>query len=389
VSRDITERKLAEERVRESEERFRNMADMAPVMIWCSGTDKLCTFFNKVWLNFTGRTLEQELGNGWAGGVHRDDFDRCLAIYSSSFDKREEFQMEYRLRRADGVYQWILDSGVPRFTPSGVFEGYIGSCIDVTDFKKAQERFRLVVEASPAAMVMVDATGTIVLVNSRTERVFGYRRQELVGQSVEILVPEASCASHETLWNIFSSQRVARPMGAMLDLHGRRKDGALFPAEIGLDPIETEEGSCVLASIVDISERKQAENAVREALQQLQLITDNMPAAVARSSRDLVYRWVNRSHAAWLGRTDPGNVAGRFIPDVVGPAIYETLRPHIERVLSGQKEEFEEQVNFPGAPRRWLHAVYVPTKGQDDVVDGWISLFADVTDRHEAEERLR
>jgi PAS domain S-box-containing protein len=389
VSRDITERKLAEERVRESEERFRNMADTAPVMIWCSGTDKLCTFFNKVWLDFTGRTLEQELGNGWAGGVHRDDFDRCLAIYSSSFDKREEFRMEYRLRRADGVYRWILDSGVPRFTPGGVFEGYIGSCIDVTDFKQAQERFRLVVEASPAAMVMVDGTGTIVLVNSRTETVFGYTRQELVGQSVEILVPEASCASHETLRNRFSSQRAARLMGAMLDLQGRRKDGALFPVEIGLDPIETEEGSCVLASIVDISERKQAENAMREALQQLQLITDNMPAAVARSSRDLVYMWVNRSYAAWLGQTEPGNVAGRFIPDVVGPAVYETLRPHIERVLSDQKEEFEEQVNFPGAPGRWLHAVYVPTKGQGDVVDGWISLIADVTDRHEAEERLR
>ena len=145
VITDVTERHEAEERLRESEERFRNMADTAPVLIWGSGPDRRCTFFNKVWLDFTGRTLEQELGNGWAEGVHTDDLDRCLAIYSSSFDARQRFQVEYRLRRADGTYRWLLDSGVPRFTASGVFEGYIGSCIDVTDFKRAQERFRLVV----------------------------------------------------------------------------------------------------------------------------------------------------------------------------------------------------------------------------------------------------
>ena len=137
---DITERIKAEAALRESEERFRNMADTAPVMIWVSGPDKLCTFFNKGWLTFRGRAQEEELGNGWAEGVHSDDLDRCLETYTSAFDARHEFQMEYRLRRADGEYRWILDKGVPRFEPSGVFAGYIGSCIDVTDFKRDQEQ---------------------------------------------------------------------------------------------------------------------------------------------------------------------------------------------------------------------------------------------------------
>ena len=139
VNLDITERKQAAAALLESEERFRNMADTAPVMIWVSGPDKLCTFFNKGWLTFTGRTLEQELGNGWASAVHSEDLDRCIAIYSSSFDARRNFQMEYRLRRADGEFRWVLDNGVPRFAPGGSFAGYIGSCVDITDLKRTQE----------------------------------------------------------------------------------------------------------------------------------------------------------------------------------------------------------------------------------------------------------
>jgi two-component system, LuxR family, sensor kinase FixL len=138
VSLDITNRKLGEEALRESEIRFRTMANTAPVMIWMSGTDKLCNFFSKRWLDFTGRTLEQELGNGWAEGVHRDDFNRCLETYVSSFDAREPFTMEYRLRRKDGNYHWVLDTGAPRFAPDGAFLGYIGSCIDISERKVAE-----------------------------------------------------------------------------------------------------------------------------------------------------------------------------------------------------------------------------------------------------------
>jgi two-component system CheB/CheR fusion protein len=137
---DVTERKeRAAATLQESEERFRNMADTAPVMIWVAGTDKGCTFFNQAWLAFTGRTMEQELGNGWTEGLHPDDLDRSLDTYSSSFYARRSFLMEHRLQRADGEYRWLLNNGVARFEPGGLFAGYIGSCVDVTDLKRTQE----------------------------------------------------------------------------------------------------------------------------------------------------------------------------------------------------------------------------------------------------------
>jgi PAS domain S-box-containing protein len=139
---DITMEKQAQDALRENEARFRAMADTAPVMIWMSGADMLCTFFNKGWLDFTGRSVEQELGNGWAQGVHREDLDRCLKTYINSFDSRHSFTMEYRLRRRDGEYRWVLDNGGPRFASDGTFLGYIGSCVDISEHKRAEAEAR-------------------------------------------------------------------------------------------------------------------------------------------------------------------------------------------------------------------------------------------------------
>ena len=150
----IEERVTGETELRESESRFRIVADAAPVLIWMAGVDQLCTFFNKPWLEFTGRSMEQELGNGWAEGVHSDDLQNCLDVYTDAFDARQPFVMQYRLRRNDGVFRWVSDQGVPQYDAQGRFAGYIGSCFDVTELvnkdaalRESEERMRMTAEA--------------------------------------------------------------------------------------------------------------------------------------------------------------------------------------------------------------------------------------------------
>ena len=146
--RDVTDRRRTEglkmldavlRETRESEERFCLIADTAPVFIWMSGTDKLRSYFNKPWLDFTGRSIDFEFGNGWAEGVHPEDLRRCMDTFLQAIDRREEFRAEYRLRRHDGKYRWVLDIGVPRFDQDRSFVGYIGIGVDVTDRRRAEE----------------------------------------------------------------------------------------------------------------------------------------------------------------------------------------------------------------------------------------------------------
>jgi PAS domain S-box-containing protein len=184
--RKISARKKSELELQASERRFRTMADSAPVLIWVSGLDKGCTFFNKQWLEFTGRTQQQETGDDWAQGVHPYDIERRLHIYTSAFDKREDFKMEYRLRRYDGEYRWLLDAGTANYLADGTFTGYIGSCVDITDRKQLEQRLQeeknytnTIIENTPGLFFMLDRQGRYVRWNKNTEIAAGCNAEEM------------------------------------------------------------------------------------------------------------------------------------------------------------------------------------------------------------------
>jgi PAS domain S-box-containing protein len=388
---DISERKQAEESLRESEERFRNVADSAPVMIWMSGTDKLCSYFNKAWLEFTGRAMEQEQGNGWTEGVHSDDYARCLSTYLTAFDAREPFMMEYRLRRHDGEYRWVLDDGLPRYGPDGSFSGYIGSCIDITERKRAEDRFRLAVEASPSAIVMVNPQGEIVLVNEQTEKLFGYTRAELIGQPTEMLVPERFQRGHPGHRAQFFAKPEARSMGAGRELFGRRKDGSEVMVEIGLNPIQTHEGLLVLTAIVDVSARKQAEEALKKERAFLRQVIDINPNFIFAKDREGRFTLVNQAVADAYGTT---------VDDLIGKtdADFNSNRAEVEsfrrmdlEVMDKLQERFipEEHLTNARGQIRWLQTVKRPIVEKDFISNQVLGASTDITARKKAEDELR
>ena len=261
----IEERATGETERRESESRFRIVADAAPVLIWMAGVDKLCTFFNKPWLKFTGRTLEQELGNGWAEGVHPDDLQKCLKIYNEAFDAREPFVMQYRLKRYDGEYRWLSDQGVARRDARGNFAGYIGSCVDVTELlnkervlREFEERVVLAAEAAHLGVWEMDTTTYELWMSDGARTLFQFdsetsldhaRVQDRVHPEDRALRDSAIKHAIETQGHYEIEYRASLPDGTLrwIGSSGRCVAG------------ENDTGTRLIAVSVDITPRKVAE----------------------------------------------------------------------------------------------------------------------------------
>ena len=250
---------------------YRLLVEHSPVMIWRADRHKKCDYFNPVWLEFTGRTMAQESGDGWAEGVHPEDLDRCFKIYTSSFDRRLPFEMEYRLRRHDGVYRWIFDRGVPYTDDTGDFLGYIGSCVDVTDRREAEEtrrksedQFRLLVQqVNDYAILMLDPAGHVVSWNEGARKIKGYTADEILGRSFETFYPAEAVASGFPRYEL----EVAARDGRFEDEGWRvRKDGSRFWANVVITAIRDATDSLVGYAKVtrDLTARREAEERSRE-----------------------------------------------------------------------------------------------------------------------------
>ena len=332
VFRDITQRKQAEQALREKEERFRTMADSTPVMLWLSGRDGLCTFFNQSWLDFTGRTMEQEIGYGWADNVHPDDLRRCLDAYMSALEARAAFTIEFHLRRFDGEYRWVLSNVVPRRTKEGEFIGFAGSCIDIADRKKAEQvahSLASIVESSEDAIISKSLDGSIISWNAAAERIYGYTSDEVKGKNISILAPEDR---RDELAGIFDTLKHGESI-PHLETVRRTKDGRLIDVALTISPTRDGAGHITGASAIarDITERKRAD--VERASMAAQIENE-------RQRLDTVVATV--PGVVWEAWGDPDNATQRinFVSD------------YVEKMLGYGTEEWLSTPNF------WLSIVH-------------------------------
>ena len=282
---DITDRRLAERQLAESELRYRTLADSGQALIWAAGTDKGCHYFNRVWLDFTGRTPEQESGDGWSQGVHPEDYHHCLETYNTAFDRRERFSMDYRLRRHDGEYRWLQDDGCPRYDSAGEFIGYIGFCLDITDAREARatlqrkERYQqALLDNFPFEVWLKDTASRFLAVNRAfAESSNATSVDELVGKTDLDIWPADLAEGYRAADQAVMETREKLHAEEEISVHGSRRWFETYKAPV-VDATGELLGTVGFAR--DISDRKHAEAALRDSETRYRLAFQTSPDSI-------------------------------------------------------------------------------------------------------------
>jgi PAS domain S-box-containing protein len=412
IYNNVTEKRKAETALRESEARFRELADAMPQIIWTAKADGSPDYFNRRAFDYTGMTAEETHEQGWAPVMHPDDRPPILARWTEALRLGEPHDGRYRLKRAsDGSYRWHLGRFIPIRDPKGEIAKWIGTSMDIDNEvradealraselamrdavarTKADERFRALLEAAPDAIVIVDAGGKIVLINAQTERLFGYERRELQGQPVEMLLPERIRSKHTSLRASYFSNPDGRETGAGFELQGRRKDGTEFPVEIRLGPLETDEGTFVSSAIRDISARKQTEERLRASEESLRLLVGGVKdyAIFMLDPTGRVATW--NAGAERIKGYPSHDVIGRHFALFYPPEDVQDGKPERELGIAASEGRYEDEgwrVRKDGS--RFLANVVITavSDGSGKLV-GFAKVTRDVTERHRAEAALK
>ena len=389
---NITARKHAEEALATSEKLYRTLTETIPHVIWLGEQNGEITYQNKAYETLTGRPLAETLGFGWAEDLHPDDKADLLKQWEDAYLHEKEYRGECRFRAKDGSYRTVAYIGTPVKDEAGKIVQWVGINTDITARKQAEEQFRVAVESSPNALVMVNQAGEIIFINSRVEELFGYSRETLIGQPVEMLIPARFRDNHAAYRTAYFEEPGIRPMGTRRDLYGRRKDGSEFLVEVALSPVRMGEDVLILSVIMDITARKQAEEELLAAQARLQHLVASSPTVIYSSevSGDYAATFISENVTAQLGyepRTfleDPNFWAAHIHPEDA-PRVFAEL----PRLFEQGHHAHEYRFLHNDGVYRWMHDDLRLIQDEDgnplEIVGSWL----DIDARKQAEEALR
>ncbi len=391
---DITDAVSYKHALMESEERFSLLADSAPVMIWLSGADKLFFYFNKYWLDFTGRSLITEIGHGWMENIHPEDVEKFVRFYLSEFDKRNPIELEYRLKRYDGVYRWILSYGSPRYLQNGNFAGYIGTSFDITDrklmedaLKESEEIYRGVVQSLSEGVLITDLNGRILFVNNGVTELTEYPANELIGESAYKLFKQPK------VWELIlenSQEHIAADSkGHELEIQKRNKIN--FWANIKGAPYKNSRDQVIgtIWVINDIHQSKIAAKALHESEENYRTVVKTVREVIFKTDASGVLTFLN---PYW------SEITGYSIDECIGSLLFDYIVTEDRKKTVDQfiavvyrKLEFcKLEVRFITSDQkfRWLEINARTIIGDDQNIHGISGTLSDVHERKLTEDEL-
>lgn len=393
-------RRKVEEKLLESELHFRTLADSGQALIWTSGTDKKCDYFNKPWLDFTGRTIEQELGDGWVEGVHPDDLDFCFKTYVAAFDKQESFSMDYRLRHRDGTYHWIQDNGTPRFNTRNEFVGYIGHCLDITETKRAEkklkeseEQYRMITNALTdyifSTRVLPDGTTEMAWIVGAFESISGYTLEEYSerGGWRSIIHPDDYPIDDDALSNLLKNRNIE------CELRNINKNGEIVWVQIFAHPVWSDKENRVtqiFGAVKNITDRKVAEKKLSNSELRFRELLEKVNLISVILDQDGKIAFCNNYLLNISGYTKDEMIDKDWFDLMIPESSTEVKEVFLRGLRNGNIDPRVENPILTKSGKRldivWSNTVQ---RNVDGIISGIASIGEDITERKNAEERIR